>query len=247
MLLSPEALIQKLKDIVYENRKITHPLYQTIMKGEATPLLLKNFVLHRYHIKSFWTRNISAIHSKCPDVEARIHLAENIYEEETGKISGTERHLDLFVKFGEQFGLTWDEINNLEILPESQAVIDWNNTVCGPNHHFLEAVSALIIYMEGQPPVEWEGRTMNHAMNYFYNVNEAGRSYFNIHSSDQMEIEEDHAEIGYELIRKYATTEELQQKVIDALYKSIDVRMKHFSAILRVTNEQAVQKGIATI
>jgi len=238
MLLSPEQLIEKLKGIVNENQKITHPLYQTIMKGEATPRLLKNFVLHRYHIKSFWTRNISAIHSKCPDVEARIHLAENIYEEETGKITGTERHLDLFVKIGEQFGLTWDEINKLELLPETQDVIDWNNTVCGHKHHLLEAVAALIVYMEGQPPVKLDGRTMNDAMSYFYNINESGRAYFNIHSSDDMEVEEDHAEIGYELIRKYATTEELQQKVLAALQKSIEVRMAHFSAILRETEKQ---------
>lgn len=239
MLLSPEAMVAKLQEIVYENRKITHPLYQTIMKGEATPLLLKNFVLHRYHIKSFWTRNISAIHSKTPDVPARISLAENIFEEETGKLTGTMRHLDLFFKFGEQFGLTWEEVENLELLPETRDIIEWNNKVCGHEHHLVEAVAALIIYMEGQPPVTWDGRAMNDAMRHFYQINEEGRSYFNIHSSNDMEVEEDHAEVGFELIRKYAVTEELQQKTIEALRKSIDVRMKHFTAILRESEKQA--------
>ncbi|MGF7046230.1 pyrroloquinoline-quinone synthase [Paenibacillus sp. DS2015] len=235
MVLNPEQFVEKLKSIVTENQKITHPLYQIIMKGEASSELLKNFVLHRYHIKSFWTRNISAIHSKTSDVNVRKELAENIYEEETGKITGTMRHLDLFFKIGEQFGLTWDDIDNCNVLPESQDVINWNNQVCGPDHHLVEAVAALIVYMEGQPPVTWEGRTMNQAMSHFYNLNEAGVSYFVIHSSHDMEVEEDHAEAGYELLRNYAITEELQEKAVAALYKSIDVRMKHFSAILRAT------------
>ncbi len=244
MVLSPDQFVEKLKNIVEENKKITHPLYQIIMKGEATSELLKNFVLHRYHIKSFWTRNISAIHSKTPDVETRKELAENIYEEETGKLTGTMRHLELFFKIGEQFGLTWEDIENCDILPESQDVIDWNNKVCGPDHHLVEAVAALIVYMEGQPPVSWDGRTMNEAMKHFYNLNKEGVQYFTIHSSHDMEVEEDHAEAGYDILRKYAINEELQEKAIMALYKSVEVRMKHFSAILRVSGIQVEAESV---
>lgn len=241
MTMKPDDLVNKLVDIVEENKKITHPLYQTIMKGEATRELLKNFVLHRYHIKSFWTRNISAIHSKCPDVDARVALAENIFEEETGQLTNSKRHLDLFFNFGQQFGLTREDIDNVELLPETRDVIAWNNKVCGPEHHLVEAVSALIIYMEGQPPVELDGATMNHAMRHFYNINDDAMTYFTIHSSHENDVEDDHAEVGFNLVKAYATTEELQQKCIDALHKSIDVRMKHFSAILRATDEEQKQ------
>ncbi|WP_078394549.1 TenA family transcriptional regulator [Shouchella patagoniensis] len=232
-----ENYITEIKDLVEENKKITHPLYQKIMSGKADKELLKNFVLHRYHIKSFWTRNISAIHSKTPDVESRIALAENIFEEETGQLTNSKRHLDLFFNFGEQFGLTKEELDGLELLEETKAVIEWNNKVCGPDHHLVEAVAALIIYMEGQPPVEFNGKTMNTAMKDLYNVNKDGMDYFTIHSSHENDVEDDHAEVGFNLLKKYANTSELREKSIKALKKSIEVRMNHFTAILETVRE----------
>jgi pyrroloquinoline quinone (PQQ) biosynthesis protein C len=44
---------------------------------------------------------------RCPDAGERVELAESLYEEETGRISGCDvSHPELFIRFGESVGVT---------------------------------------------------------------------------------------------------------------------------------------------
>jgi len=56
-----DDFLKKLTDMIWERRKITSPLYQVILKGEATRRLLQNFVIHRYPIKNIYTRNVMGV------------------------------------------------------------------------------------------------------------------------------------------------------------------------------------------
>ncbi len=48
-------------------------------------------------------RAFSALHSRC-HAEERVKLAESLYEEETGKISGSAPHPELFIRLGVALG-----------------------------------------------------------------------------------------------------------------------------------------------
>ena len=119
-----ETLVPQLKAMIRKRKKMTSRLYATIMAGRASQLLLQEFVIQRYPIKALWTRNILGIASRVDDYELRRELVENIYEEETGRLTGTQRHLQQFVDFGLAVGLDEKRIVEAPIRPETRAVMN---------------------------------------------------------------------------------------------------------------------------
>lgn len=68
---------------------------------------------------------LGRVHSRCPLPEVRRDLAENLYEEETGGLSGTGPHPDLFLYMMEGLGFNRREFRGAKLLAESQAYRDW--------------------------------------------------------------------------------------------------------------------------
>lgn len=68
---------------------------------------------------------LSRIHARCPDPDVRRDLAENLYEEETGGLSGTGPHPDLFLYMMEGLGFDRRDFRNVKLLPESRKYRDW--------------------------------------------------------------------------------------------------------------------------
>src|SRR5262245_61861060 len=68
---------------------------------------------------------LSRVHSRCPAPEVRRDLAENLYEEETGGLSGTGPHPDLFLYMMEGLGFEKRDFRNVTLLPESTRYREW--------------------------------------------------------------------------------------------------------------------------
>ncbi|HET6373563.1 MAG TPA: iron-containing redox enzyme family protein [Candidatus Polarisedimenticolia bacterium] len=68
---------------------------------------------------------VSRIHSRCPVPDVRRDLAENLYEEETGGLSGTGPHPELFLYMMEGLGFSKSDFRAVKLLPESQAYREW--------------------------------------------------------------------------------------------------------------------------
>src|SRR5215813_9336047 len=145
-----EEFLNTLDDMIASRKKMTSPLYQTIMAGKAPERLLQQFVIHRYPIKNLWTRNILGIASRIDDYELRSELVENIYEEETGKLTNSHRHLETFIRFGESLGLKRETITDTPPMPETQAMMSHNVRVCNSSDvHFTAGVASVLLLMEG--------------------------------------------------------------------------------------------------
>src|SRR5687767_13802893 len=101
-----DEFIKKLNEMIKERRKITCRLYQVIMKGDATQRLLQNFVIHRYPVKKIYVRNVMGVGARIEEHHLRRQFVENIYEEETGGLTNTDYHLNVFLRFGEYVGVS---------------------------------------------------------------------------------------------------------------------------------------------
>lgn len=231
--------VSTLDDMIAARKKMTSPLYQLIMSGKATQRLLQNFVIHRWPIKNFWTRNILGIASRIDDYELRVSLVENIYEEETGRLTNSCRHLQSFLDFGESVGVTWDMIESAPMLPETQAMIDHNVGVCNnSNVHFTAGVASVLLLMEGQPPIVTGKQSMLDVMRDVYGLPPKGYDYFVHHASSNAddahvsELEDEHAYVAREILRRYANTPELQDQCVRMLSRALDLRHAHFDAML---------------
>ncbi|ACY13672.1 TenA family transcriptional regulator [Haliangium ochraceum] len=235
----PEFLAS-LDELIQVRRKMTSPLYQRVLAGDASLRLLQELVVHRYPIKAFWTRNILGIASRIEDYEIRRELVENIYEEETGALTDSKRHLETFVDFGMTLGLTREAIVDADtILPETEAVIRHNVGACNaPDVHFTVGVASVLLLMEGQPPiVSADGRSMAQVMRETYALPAEGWLYFHHHASSTdedhvSEIEADHAATARTLLDRYCNTPALRDGARQALARAIDLRHQHFDAIL---------------
>lgn len=232
--------IAHLDGMIAQRRKMTSPLYQTVLTGKATRRLLQNFVLHRWPIKSFWTRNILGIASRIEDYRLRVLLVENIYEEETGALSNSGRHLDTFAAFGAAVGVTARQLECAPVAPETRAVIDHNVRVCNSGEvHLTEGVASVLLLMEGQPPiVDQGGSSMLSVMRDVYGLPAQGCEFFVHHASATAgddavsELEDEHAEAARELLRRYCTTDEQRGRAVQALSTALELRHRHFDMIL---------------
>lgn len=233
-------VVTQLQTMIDERRKMTSPLYQTVLAGKATQRLLQSFVLHRWPIKSFWTRNILGICSQVEDYDLRVSLVENVYEEETGALSNSRRHLETFADVGVAVGLARERLDTAPVAPATQAVIDHNVRVCNSGEvHFTQGVASVLLLMEGQPPiVNDEGASMYTVMREVYGLPTAGNEFFFHHASAEedeeavSELEDEHAEVARELLRRYCVTADQREGAVEALARALDLRHQHFDMIL---------------
>ena len=234
-----DDFLKKLTDIIWERRKITSPLYQLIMRGEATLRVLQNFVIHRYPIKNIYTRNVMGVGHRIEDHKLRRLFVENVYEEETGAQTNSDRHVQIFLRFGEYLGVPTETVLNTPMLPETKALVDFNLNACNnANVAISDGAASVLLLMEGQPPiVNKNGNSMESVMRDVYKLPRKAYEFFTHHASSNVDkkyvsdLEDTHTSAIMEVLRRYCTTEELQQSAIRSLETAIDLRHKHFDAV----------------
>jgi pyrroloquinoline quinone (PQQ) biosynthesis protein C len=86
-------------------------------------------------------------HPETPQ-DARAMLAANIYEEQTGGISGATSHPELFLKMMEGCGFSRSDFANVELLPGAKRYRAWLDDVSGSDH-WVAGAAALTIFVEG--------------------------------------------------------------------------------------------------
>lgn len=62
---------------------------------------------------------VARAYVQCPVSAVRRELAENIYEEETGALSGTRPHPELFLEYPRGLGMDLSRFEHIELLPEA--------------------------------------------------------------------------------------------------------------------------------
>src|SRR5678815_3713099 len=110
--LTPDAFIGDLVARIQARRTFgNHPLWLAIADGKLDREQLKRFAVQFFLQVREFPRAVSAMHANCPFPHERKELAESVYEEETGRISGCNQpHPELFIRFGEAVGLSRAEM-----------------------------------------------------------------------------------------------------------------------------------------
>jgi len=99
-----------------------HPLWLRMAGGAVLRAGLGPFAVQFFLQVREFPRAVSALHSTCPDARERVELAESLYQEETGRISGCNvSHPELFIRFGESVGVAREAMVNGEPLPTTGA------------------------------------------------------------------------------------------------------------------------------
>ncbi len=86
-------------------------------------------------------------HSNTPQ-DARAMLAANIYEEQTGGISGATSHPELFLRMMEGCGFSRSDFDEVELLPAAERYRMFLDEISGLDHWVVGA-AVLTIFVEG--------------------------------------------------------------------------------------------------
>jgi len=129
-----------------------HPLWLRIAEGAVPRSALGPFAVQFFLQVREFPRAVSALHSSCPDARERVELAESLYEEETGRISGCNvSHPELFLRFGDGIGVPRDAMTNGAAFPATAALIGWFEHSTR-TRSFIEGAAATNLAAEGQVP-----------------------------------------------------------------------------------------------
>lgn len=211
-----------------------HPLWLRIGAGRLSRPALQTWAKQFFLQVREFPRAVSALHTHCPFADERRKLAESLYEEETGRISGCNLpHPELFLRFGAGLGLGREEMLEAEPLPGTAALIAWFHTAT-LEQSFLEGAAAINLAAEGQVPGAFA--PLARALEQHYGLATQQVAFWDIHE----EADREHSDIGDHIVARHATTDEAQEKVRRSLSRSLDFWWGFFDDVDRKVGEIAL-------
>jgi len=223
---TPERFIQDLVARIAARRTFgRHRLWLDIADGKLSRQQLQRFAVQFFLQVREFPRAVSAMHANCPFPEIRIELAESVYEEETGRISGCNQpHPELFIRFGEAVGLSRSEMTEGRPLPATRALIDWFE-LSTKQRSFIEGAAAITLAAEGQVPGAFG--PMARRLQENYGLSREAVEFWDIHEMADAE----HSQVGDNIVVRHATDPATQARVRDALQHSLDAWWQFFDGI----------------
>src|SRR5262245_59775925 len=224
--LSPKEFVRDLLRRIEARRTFGgHPLWLTIADGKLSREQLQVFAVQFFLQVREFPRGISAMHANCPFPKERIALAESIYEEETGRISGCNLpHPEVFIRFGEALGLSRGQMVDGQPLPATRALIDWFELVT-KQRSFIEAAAAMNLAAEGQVPGAFG--PMARRLQEKYGLSREAVEFWDLHEHADAE----HSEVGDNIVVHHATDAATQARVREAMQHSLDAWWQFFDGI----------------
>ena len=225
------AFVDELRTMIDAGRSFgRHPLWLGIVEGRVPRAALAPFAVQFFLQVREFPRAVSALHSSCPDADQRVELAESLYEEETGRISGCNlSHPELFMRFGQSVGASRESMERGVPLPATAALIEWflESTRA---HAFIAGAAATNLAAEGQVPGAFG--PFARALERHYGCSPAEVAFWDVHEHADRE----HSAVGDHIVVRLATTPPLQADVRRAVARSLERWWAFFDDIARAVD-----------
>jgi pyrroloquinoline-quinone synthase len=112
--------LASLDSLTREMNLLNHPFYQEWTAGALSLERLRNYAAQYYRHVAAFPRYLSALHSRCDDLQTRQALLENLIDEERGD----ESHPELWLRFAQALGLAREEVLAVGPLPATNALVE---------------------------------------------------------------------------------------------------------------------------
>ncbi|MGH7813949.1 MAG: CADD family putative folate metabolism protein [Candidatus Binataceae bacterium] len=187
------GVIAAIDSMVAERSLLKHPFYQAWTAGTLPLERLQSYAIRYYpHVAAF-PRYLSAIHSRCADIEARQAILENLIEEERGG----ENHPELWLRFAESLGIARERVLEAEPCPAAQNLVGMF-TELAASGGIQRGLAALYAY-ESQIPAVAAAKI--DGLRRFYGIGgERGLKFFSVH--ERADVWHARADAG--LIERYS-------------------------------------------
>jgi pyrroloquinoline quinone (PQQ) biosynthesis protein C len=230
MSLSGKEFVQELHEMVRRKHSKDHPVIGMIERGELDRGQLKGFVgqFYLFFPKPF-PKPIAAMLGRCPDDPVLEKMwIENVVEEGTGEITGTDSHKRLYIRFAEACGYTREELDRIEPLPETEAFLDWRELLIY-QRSWLELYASQGFCLEGTASERMTRIVNGLTKHYGFGRDSEEIRYWTLH----MSVDEEHMRVGPYAVEKYALTDFQQEQARRAVQKTLDIFWLAYDGIQR--------------
>ena len=184
---------------------------------------------------------LARVHGKNPPWDVRQALAENIYEEDTGKLSVGRSHPELFLEMMEGLGFKRIEFENVILLPASQTYRHWLDEVT-TGRDWLTGVAVLTIFVEGslndrseigkrsdgKTPAEIEAVVDRHPLVRHHGIAPANMDLIRAHQ----QVEAGHRQAAYGMVLRHTGGSAAQQDgILGALTSALEVWLRYRDSV----------------
>ena len=211
---------------------LEHPILTKLEAGQRDISLIRLMALQGYQLTKMFARYIAGLYYHCPDPTFQRRLAINLYEEETGKLSQTDSHLELMRQFIFALGIMPEELEAAQPLPETEELIEYRRKIVEDPLQFHKAAAAVMIASEGQNLEKKAGKLRHELLPAEYGLTEQDLTFFIVHAAEDVY----HVKDGLDLVSKICKTEKMQQEAINAIHETCDRFWSFYDGIQKAYN-----------
>jgi pyrroloquinoline-quinone synthase len=213
-------IIAELDLMVAKRRLLGHPFYQAWTAGELSRARLQDYPVQYYpHVAAF-PRYLSAIHSRCADIETRQALLENLIEEERG----AENHPELWLRFAEGLGVARERVLGASTVAASRELVRIYEQQCGEGP-IAAGLAALYVY-ESQIPAVATAK-IDGLRRFCGITGDRAVEFFQVH--EQADVF--HARAGAELIERHASDGDSRSAALESGRRALDALWSMLDAV----------------
>lgn len=214
MQMSTDQLLKKIDELHEKYYGAPSPVYEMLYSGRMTKRQLQEFI-GQWSVFPLYNQNYHGrLYVVCPDHRWRSRIAEVVYEEGTGRLfAGGVSHHELYLQHAEALGISRTEIYNWPLCAEGVGYMNWFSNICGRS--FVEGAAAHMLAGEAVGNTFYT--QVRDALQKHYGLTDEQVRFWTVHIA----ADEDHANIGRELLDDFAKTEDDQKLVLKGVEEGL--------------------------
>lgn len=230
MNINNNSWLTQLEALIQQKHMLSHPFYKAWTSGQLTLPQLQEYAKEYYHhVKAFPTY-ISALHSRCEDMEVRKSLLKNLIDEEAGQ----PNHPDLWRSFGLALGVTTEEMDQHQPSDATRNLVNTFKECC--QHSILPAGIAMLYSYESQIPAICQSKISG--LKQWYGMDDPENyRYFSVHEDADVE----HSRDERKLLQMLVSPEE-EAVVLSAAEKALNALESFLSSFCQQSHAECLSQ-----
>ncbi len=225
--LDPEAFVQSLvASIGSDEESALGPFYRALCAGRVTLEGARLWIKQWYFEARTFPPLVAQVIASCDlYYDVRQLIGANLLEE-LGELNPQREHPQLLKKIGNALGVSDAEMEFAQPIPEVLIFVDFRHKLVRDGN-FLEALAAGLLAVELAIPGRY--RKIGKALKEQFNISHDALEFLWLHAGDPTRKADyggdvEHAAEATGMIKKYATSAGMQDRVRLALWRSLEAR-----------------------
>jgi pyrroloquinoline quinone (PQQ) biosynthesis protein C len=189
-----------------------HPVIGKIERGELTRGQIAGMMTQVYLQTVEVVRWLGYLYAKCPIMEVRREIFNNLLEEELGSFSGTDAHFHLAARVAVAAGADRKAMDSAKLLPATAALIRLGEKMFYEEPRWVVGFGTAFGF-EYQSPMAFGA--LAKGLKKSYNMSDEDVAFFAVHIT----ADEDHTGAIVRVLDKHATSEDIRRAIRESVFK----------------------------